>query len=76
MRILRAGVSSDGRVVSHRAMPWTAFSNWSEEDRYAVVTFLRCVKPVKHEIPEPSQETIQGKSTENEFFIAGDFANH
>ena len=76
MRILRAGVLSDGRVVNHRAMPWAAFSNWSEEDRYAVVTFLRNVKPFKHEIPEPSQETIQGKPTENEFFVGGDFAKH
>jgi hypothetical protein len=76
MRVLRSGVLSDGRLVNHRAMPWAPFSNWSEEDRYAVLTFLRNVKPFKHEIPEPSQEVISGKPSEKEFFIVGDFAKH
>ncbi len=28
------------------------FSNWTEEDRYAVITYLRNIKPVKHKIPD------------------------
>lgn len=76
MRILRSGLMSEGRIIDHRAMPWAAFSNWTEEDRYAVLVFLRQLKPFKHEIPEPSQEVIQGNPAENEFFVVGDFAKH
>ena len=76
LRLLRSGVLSGGRVADHRAMPWSAFSNWSEEDRYAVLMFLRNVKPIKHEIPDPSREAISGKPTQNEFFVVGDFAKH
>jgi mono/diheme cytochrome c family protein len=53
-RMLRSGVFPDGHVVPHTVMPWAAFSNWSEEDRHAVVTYLRHLKPVHHQIPEPA----------------------
>jgi hypothetical protein len=52
-RVLRSGVLSDGRVTSYRLMPWGSYSNWSEEDRHAVVVYLRHLKPVRHAIPEP-----------------------
>jgi hypothetical protein len=52
-RVLRSGVMTDGRVISHTVMPWAAFSNWSEEDRHAVVTYLRHLPAVRHQIPEP-----------------------
>jgi hypothetical protein len=29
------------------------FSNWSEEDRHAVVVYLRHLKPIVHRIPDP-----------------------
>ncbi len=34
-------------------MPWPMFSNWTEEDRYAVVVYLRHLTPVAHATPEP-----------------------
>jgi mono/diheme cytochrome c family protein len=52
MRILRSGVFPDGHVSPLSAMPWAAFSNWTEEDRYAVVVFLRNIKPIRHRIPD------------------------
>jgi mono/diheme cytochrome c family protein len=52
-RVLRSGVFPDGHVAPHTAMPWANFSNWTEEDRHAVVTYLRTMKAVKHDIPEP-----------------------
>ena len=52
MRVLRSGVFPDGHVVPHAAMPWGNFSNWTEEERYAVVVYLRHLKPVKHRTPE------------------------
>lgn len=56
-RVLRSGVSADGRVLWYRAMPWAWFSNWTEEDRYAVVVYLRNINAVPHRIPPPSDQT-------------------
>jgi cbb3-type cytochrome oxidase cytochrome c subunit len=53
MRVLRSGLFPDGHVVPSSAMPWANFSNWTEEDRHAVVVYLRHLKPVRHQIPEP-----------------------
>lgn len=53
-RVLRSGVFPDGRTISHTAMPWAQFSNWSDEDLYAAIVYLRHIKPVRHEIPPPA----------------------
>ena len=53
-RVLRSGVFPDGHVVPATTMPWGAFSNWTEEDRHAVVVYLRHLKPVRHQTPEPA----------------------
>jgi hypothetical protein len=52
-RVLRSGTFTDGHVAEGTVMPWPVFSNWTEEDRHAVVVYLRHIKPVHHEIPEP-----------------------
>jgi hypothetical protein len=52
-RVLRSGTFSDGHVVAGTAMPWPVFSNWTEEDRHAVVVYLRHLKPIRHATPEP-----------------------
>ncbi len=52
-RILRSGVFADGHVVDASAMPWATFSNWSEEDRHAVLVYLRHLPPIRHATPEP-----------------------
>jgi mono/diheme cytochrome c family protein len=52
-RVLRSGTFPDGHVVEGTAMPWPAFSNWTEEDRHAVVAYLRHLKPIHHVTPEP-----------------------
>ena len=51
-RVLRSGTFSDGHVVAGTAMPWPVFSNWTEEDRHAVVVYLRHLKPIRHATPE------------------------
>jgi mono/diheme cytochrome c family protein len=53
-RVLRSGVFPDGHVVPSSAMPWANFSNWTEEDRHAVLVYLRHLKPVRHKIPDPA----------------------
>jgi cytochrome c2 len=52
-RVLRSGTFPDGHVVEGTAMPWPVFSNWTEEDRHAVVVYLRHLKPIRHATPEP-----------------------
>ncbi len=52
LRTLRSGVSADdGRVFNTLTMPWGEFSNMTEEDRYALVTYLKHLKGVYHNIP-------------------------
>ena len=53
-RVLRSGTFTDGHVASGTSMPWPVFSNWTEEDRHAVVVYLRHLKPIAHQIPEPT----------------------
>jgi mono/diheme cytochrome c family protein len=53
-RVLRSGTFPDGHVVPGTAMPWPMFSNWSEEDRHAVVVYLRHLPAIVHRIPEPA----------------------
>jgi len=50
-RILRSGIYPDGRVVSYRVMPWGSYTSWTEEDRHAVVVYLRHLPAVVHPIP-------------------------
>ena len=52
-RVLRSGTFPDGHVTPHTAMPWANFSNWSEEDRHAVVVYLRHLPEVRRQIPDP-----------------------
>jgi mono/diheme cytochrome c family protein len=51
-RVLRSGTFTDGHVAEGMVMPWPVFSNWTEEDRHAVVVYLRHLPPVRHRIPE------------------------
>jgi hypothetical protein len=50
-RVLRSGLFGDGHVAPYTVMPWADFSNWTEEDRHAVVVYLRHLPMVRHEIP-------------------------
>ena len=52
-RVLSSGVFPDGHVVPATTMIWGNTSNWTEEDRHAVVVYLRHLPPVKHQIPDP-----------------------
>jgi hypothetical protein len=67
-RVLRSGVFPDGHVVPHTMMPWANFSNWTDEDRYAVVVYLRSLPAVKHQTPEPvpgNAITIRGAAEQD-----------
>ena len=55
LRVLRSGVSADGgRMLWYRDMPWAWFANWTEEDRRAVLVYLRQIPAVSHKIPSPA----------------------
>ena len=68
-RVLRSGVFADGHVVPATAMPWGNFSNWTEEDRHAVVVYLRHLPPVKHQTPEPTttENTLPAGAVERDY---------
>jgi hypothetical protein len=51
-RVLRSGVFPDGRVIGYTNMPWADLSNLTEEDRHAVVVYLRHLTPLRHAIPD------------------------
>ena len=52
-RVTRRGVFADGHVVDATVMPWAGFSNWTEEERHAVVVYLRHIPAIRHATPEP-----------------------
>ena len=51
-RVLRSGVFTDGHVAPITVMPWASYSNWTEEDRHAVLVYLRHLPGVAHRIPD------------------------
>ena len=54
LRVLRSGILPEGRPTYWRRMSWPFLSHWTEEDRYAVLVYLRNIKPVYHKIKDPS----------------------
>jgi hypothetical protein len=74
-RVFRSGVFRNGRRFKHRQMPWNAFANWTEEDRHAVITYLRHVKPIVHSIPDPMLDAAFENADFVEFFFSGNYAN-
>jgi hypothetical protein len=76
-RVLRSGTFTDGHVVPGTVMPWPLFSNWTEEDRHAIVVYLRHLKPIAHQIPEPvpgNALTIPGAIEQD--YVAKDYGVH
>jgi hypothetical protein len=57
-RVLRSGVFPDAHIVSYTSMPWANFSHWTEEDRHAVLVYLRHLPPVRHAIPDPDHSHV------------------
>jgi hypothetical protein len=57
-RVLRSGVFPDGHVTSYRTMPWGGYTAWTEEDRHAVLVYLRHLPPVEHAIPDPQPDVL------------------
>jgi hypothetical protein len=74
-RILRSGVFPDGRVVSYRVMPWGSYTNWTDEDRHAVVVYLRHLPAVRHQVPEPAAPVpFRDPTAYQEVYVGKDYA--
>ena len=71
-RVLRSGIFHDGRFIQPTTMPWPGFSNMTEEDRHALVVYLRHIKSVKHKVPEWSPESSDALY----LFYPYDYAEH
>jgi hypothetical protein len=74
-RVLRGGLLPEGRVAHYRDMPWAAYSNWTEEDRHAVLVYLRHLKPVVHSIPDDDTSTVSDDAAAIETFYGTDFGH-
>ena len=75
-RVLRTGLLPEGRVAHFRDMPWALYSNFTEEDRHAIVTYLRHLKPVLHGIPEDTTGTTFDDTTTIEMYPGIEVARH
>jgi mono/diheme cytochrome c family protein len=58
LRAMSSGVGRDGRPLHWQAMPWDLTSNWSEEDRRAILAYLRALPPVPGRVPEPRPPSL------------------
>jgi mono/diheme cytochrome c family protein len=72
-RTLRSGIGTDGRALHWQAMPWDIFSHWSEEDRLAIIAYLRALPPVDGRVPAPRPP--QDDDPEADSFYFGDAAH-
>lgn len=75
-RVLRTGLLPEGRVAHYRDMPWAAYSNWTEEDRHAVLVYLRQLKAVYHKIPDDDTSAAGGHRDAFEVLYGADAAKH
>ncbi|HTR81484.1 MAG TPA: c-type cytochrome [Bacteroidota bacterium] len=57
-RAFTQGIGRDGRKFLPFPMPWTAFGSLKEEDKDAIVAFLRTIPPIHHKIPDPDRPNI------------------
>lgn len=73
LAVLHSGLLRDGRLIHTRMMPWNAWSNWAEEDKRAVVVYLRHLKPVHHEIPDFSPSGVPGNPAASETVYGADY---
>ncbi len=76
LRVLRSGVLPEGRPAYWRRMPWPFLSRWTEEDRYAVLVYLRHLTPVYHDIKGPSAGPAPADSRILELGYAADEGGH
>ncbi len=76
LRVLRSGILPEGRPAFWRRMPWPFLSRWTEEDRYAVMVYLRHLTPVYHEIPSPAAGPVPQDPRVIELGYAADEAGH
>ena len=75
-RVLRGGLLPEGRMAYHRDMPWSVYANWTEEDRHAVVVYLRHLRPVYHLIPDDETGTALADPVAPETMFGADVAKH
>jgi len=76
LRVLRTGVLPEGRPAFWRRMPWPFFSHLTEEDRYAVLVYLRNIAPVYHSIGDASSGEKPSDPDIVETAYGGDYAGH
>lgn len=61
MKALRTGMRPDGSIMQP-PMPWPNYAQMSDEDVYAVATYLKSIPAVAHKVPDrvPPDEEVAG----------------
>jgi hypothetical protein len=52
VRMVRTGLDLHGRQQLP-VMPWPVYSRLSDEDARAIVTYLKSLDPIVHDVPDP-----------------------
>ncbi|HLX12529.1 MAG TPA: c-type cytochrome [Bacteroidota bacterium] len=73
LRVFRTGLLPEGREALHRVMPWYALSAMTEEDRHAVLAYLRHLTPVSQHIPDPDFKAPMADTASAEEFYPSDY---
>jgi len=68
LRAMTSGVRRDGTIMHWQAMSWDIVSNWSEEDRRAVVAYLRALPAEAGRVPPPRPPTAADPAADSFFF--------
>jgi hypothetical protein len=76
LRVLRSGILPEGRPAYWQRMPWPFLSQLTEEDRYAVLVYLRHLTPVYHKIPNPLNGESPSDQNITEIAYGADYAGH
>lgn len=56
---LREGKDDEGHLLCP-PMPWPFYRYMTDQDTWAIAAYLKSIKPVKNEVPEPTMDAVPG----------------
>lgn len=55
LKLFNEGINKQGRKLLPFPMPWVGLAQLKEEDKRAIIAYLRTLPPVKNKIPDPEK---------------------
>jgi len=56
--VFNEGIRKDGRKLLPFPMPWMGLAQLKDDDKHAIIAYLRTIPPVSHKIPDPETPNI------------------